>query len=158
MTSNKSSLIFFLAILFLGFGLNSCASHKYTQSERLENNKVIIKSNVKNFQLSYENMNERQFKRIADIDMRSTEGVFVYQIPKLKRIYTKLKVEAPGYGSQVIKIKRVPRGKVIVKDELLTIFTIFIPIPLAIDVFRSDFYKISKNTKEIYVELAPTNQ
>jgi hypothetical protein len=103
-------------------------------------------------------MNERQFKRIADIDMRSTEGVFVYQIPKLKRIYTKLKVEAPGYGSQVIKIKRVPRGKVIVKDELLTIFTIFIPIPLAIDVFRSDFYKISKNTKEIYVELAPTNQ
>jgi hypothetical protein len=103
-------------------------------------------------------MNERQHKRIANMDMRSTDGVFVYQIPKLKLGYTKIKVEAPGYGSKTVKVILVPRFKVIVKDELLSMFTIFIPAPLVIDIFRSDFYKISKNTKEIYIELAPTNQ
>lgn len=152
------TLIFLLGFVLINLGLNSCASHKYSQSERLENNTVVIKSNVKNFQLSYENMNERQHKRIANMDMRSTDGVFVYQIPKLKPGYTKIKVEAPGYGSKTVKVKLVPRFKVIVKDELLSMFTLLIPAPLVIDVFRSDFYKISKNTKEIYIELAPTNQ
>jgi len=153
----KTFPLLFLSLLVLGFGLNSCASHRYSESDRLENNTVVIKSNVENFQLSYENMNERQYKRIANINMTSTNGVLVYQIPKLKRIYTTVKIEAPGYGSQIIKIKRVPRGKAIVKDELLSLFTLLIPAPLAIDIFRSDFYKISKNTKEITVDLAPTN-
>lgn len=152
------TLLFPFGLCLIGLSINSCASHKYSQSERIENNTVVIKSNVKNFQLSYENMNERQFKRISNMDMRSTDGVFVYQIPKLKPVYTEIKVEAPGYGSKVVKIKLVPRVKVIVKDELLSLFTLLMPVPLVIDVFRSDFYKISKNTKEIYVELAPTNQ
>ncbi len=87
--------------------------------------------------------------------MITDNGVYVYDIPKLRRVYTRLKVESPGYQTKFLKIKRTLRTRVIVKDTLLSLFTYFIPAPLTIDLLNPDSYKISKKHKEIRVELSP---
>ena len=149
------NLFFFVFLSHLFF---SCASHKYTEAERRVNNTVQISANVKNFQISFEPMSERQFKGMSGQKLYTNSGKLNYYIPKLNYKCRKIRIESPGYKSEIIKIKRVIRGKALGKDFLLSLITgpgIFFQPFILIDAFRSDFYKVSRKSEFIRVELKP---
>jgi hypothetical protein len=58
--------------------------------------------------------------------------------------------------SQFIKIRRVPRGGAIVQDILLS--TITFGLPIIIDPFRADFYKIAKGSRQFDIKMKYTQQ
>ena len=145
-------ILFFISMI----SVQSCASYKYTDTERETNNTITIKSNVKNFQIDYENMNERQFKRIESLKLYTTTGEIKYRIPKLNRKYTLLKIESPGYETKYLKVKYNFRREVVIRDAVCTLWPfLLIPVPFAIDVFRNDTYKINDDSKFFNIDFSP---
>ena len=149
-----------LGILILTIGaFGSCASYKYTDNERESDNTVYIKSSTKNFQISYENMYERQFKRIESMKLYTTSGEIKYRVPRLNRKYTTFKLESPGLETKIVKIKYNPRREVVIRDGICTLWPfLLIPVPYFIDAFRNDSYKINDNSKVINVEFTPNKK
>ena len=158
-------LFFSFFILFLILLFSSCATvvsladksgktNYYSETKRSENNTVKIVSDVQNFQISYDYMNEYQFKTIENSQMQTNNGEINYYMSSLRRFYTRrLKVESPGYEPQYVKIKRIPRTGILVKDLVLSLFTYGIAI--VIDPFHRNFYKVSKKSKTIRVDFVP---
>jgi hypothetical protein len=99
-------------------------------------------------------MTERQYKGMDNQKLYTDNGSLQYYIPKLNLKCRKIKIESPGYQTEVFKIKRTPRGKIIAKDCAMAFITgpgfFFILIR---DAFKSDFYKIKKKHKSIRLEL-----
>ncbi len=148
-------VLFSLTIILL----ESCASYKYTDSERMADNTIVIKSSTKNFQIDYENMNERQFKRIEGLKLYTTTGEISYRIPKLNRKYTSFKIESPGYATKYVKIKYNARREVVIRDAACTLWPfLLIPVPFVIDVFRNDSYKINNDSKNLFIEFTPNKK
>jgi hypothetical protein len=70
-------------------------------------------------------------------------------LEELKKKNLNFNLTHPNYEDIQVEIKRAPRPTALVKDVGLGIFTFGIPV--AIDLFNSDFYMISKSSKEINV-------
>ncbi len=120
--------------------VSSCSSYKYNSA--YEDKKVIIKS---------ENLNQYDVVDAATgskiIRASSQESNVV--IPDLRKKTVKLQLVHENYDMIELMIYRSPRGKALVKDLSLGLFTF--GLPLWIDFFRSDFYKVSEKTKEFNV-------
>ena len=157
--------IILFSFLILSIILSSCASivslsdnfldtEYYSDSKRRENNTVKITSDVKNFQISYDYMNERQFKGIEKSQMHTSNGEINFYMPTLRWFYTKrLKVESPGFQPQYINIRRGVRSNILVKDIVLGIFSY--GLSLVIDPLHRNFYKVSKKSRNIRVDFVP---
>lgn len=126
--------------LFLVIGLlSSCASYNYSSGEdRLIK---ITSDNLQDFQV----FSPRSSNKLST----ASNGVAIPRIEKLKKDYLTVLLSHPNYDPQLINIKRVPRAKALAKDIGLGVFTFGIPV--LVDVFNSDFYKVSPKTKEFNI-------
>lgn len=130
-----------LAYIFTGIFLGSCASFNY--ENQTENRTITIK-NVKG-------VNYRITSKKSDVQIgMATSYETEIELEGLAREHLTLVLSHPNYESQEISIKRIPRVKALLKDIGLGIFTF--GIPLLIDCFNEDFYKVSSKSKEISVD------
>ena len=119
--------------------LTSCSSYNYKTTEKRNNNTIQIKSdNVNDFRVVSEDENLTR-TRVRD---GSTSAYF----NKLKKKTLTLYLVHENYDSIRVDARRVIRKKALIKDVSLGVFTFGIPV--IIDVFKSDFYKISPIDKE----------
>ena len=119
--------------------LTSCSSYNYKTTEKRNNNTIQIKSdNVNDFRVVSEDENLTR-TRVRD---GSTSAYF----NKLKKKTLTLYLVHENYDSIRVDARRVVRKKTLIKDVSLGVFTFGIPV--IIDVFKSDFYKISPIDKE----------
>jgi hypothetical protein len=133
--------------LVLFFCLLSCASHKYTKEQRNTNNTIKIYSDISGVSVDFAFATKNK-KNLGYIDR---DG-FTYTYKKLRFWKTFLVLSGDHVETKTIKIWRVPRGKAIIQDTKLGIFTYF--APLVVDpILNPDFYKIAKFNREIEVKM-----
>jgi len=133
--------------LLLFFCLLSCASHKYTKEQRNTNNTIKIYSDISGVSVDFAFANKNK-KNLGYID---SDG-FTYTYKKLRFWKTFLVLSGDHVETKTIKIWRAPRGKAIIQDTKLGIFTYF--APLVVDpILNPDFYKIAKFNREIEVKM-----
>jgi competence protein ComGF len=126
--------------LFLVIGLlSSCGSYNYSSGE--DRSIKITSDNLQDFQV----FSPRSSNKLST----ASNGVARPRIEKLKKDYLTVLLSHPNYDPQLIYIKRVPRAKALAKDIGLGVFTFGIPV--LVDVFNSDFYKVSPKTKEFNI-------
>jgi hypothetical protein len=138
------SLPIFCFLLFLITTLQSCSSFLYTENQRLKNNSFIVTSNYPYYKVTYTKEKETSVNLTGNtVHLRS-----------LKRKYTFLTFSNEECYDINVHIRRKPRMSTIIKG--LPFY--FYLAPLAIDVFKSDFYKISRRSKNIYLQFQKTNE
>jgi len=114
----------------------SCASYNYNgrNNDRL----ITIKAdNVNDFQL----VNSKSLSTMST----ASSGQLTTRLADLKKDNLKFTLSHPNYEPINIEVKRVPRTNALIKDVGLGIFTFGIPV--IIDVFKSDFYRVSPSSK-----------
>jgi hypothetical protein len=126
----------FLPFLFL----ISCSTYNYTTSYADRSIKITA-DNLKDFQV----LSAKTTNKLTT----ASSGVANAKLENLKKDYLTVILSHPNYESQEISVKRAVRPIALAKDFGLGIFTFGIPI--IVDVFKSDFYKISPKTKEFNV-------
>ncbi len=141
-------IIYFVVFSIL---MSSCSSLFY--SNRRENNTFSINSNVQNFDVRFPNARNETY--------RATGGRFSYTLPKLNSKYTTVEVVSKDYEAQTINLKKTVRIGPLLLD--LVSFPLTFGIPVIVDIFRSDFYKISEESKSntvtlVYTQSFMTNQ
>jgi len=136
-----------IVLTILGIFTTSCSSLFY--QNRSMNNTVLITSNVEDFHLEFPLLGEKTI--ISGGDLTATSGRIKFEIPKLKKQYRTIDVKHPNYETKRIVLDRVVRPGALAMDIGLSIFTY--GLPLIIDPFRSDFYKLAKNSREKNLEL-----
>ena len=141
--NSSFKLICYIAILLL---LSSCSSYRYSTTKREQNNTFTIKTNVSNFNISNAKYDYSHFNGF--------EGSYTLQ--KLNRRYLKLEISKPDYETKIIRIRRTPRIGAIIKDIVFGV--ILYETPIVIDVFRPDFYKVSRKSKHINLEMRFTDE
>ena len=134
-------LLYFLSISLL---LSSCSSLFY--SNRNSNNTFSITSNVKNFEVNFPNLRNESYQ--------VNNGNFTHTVPKLNKKYTTLEISSDNYETQQIKISKSVRVVPLLLDILS--FPLTLGIPVLVDAFKSDFYKISDVSKNSKITLVNT--
>ena len=136
----------------------SCASKNYSHSERIKNNSFAIYTNVQGASVSIKPKLFRHKESFNYTSVSNGNGKYVSQntFEKLKFGRTILVVSRENYEPKTVKVWRVPRGKAFGRDFLLGLITY--GIPLVVDPFRSDFYKVASWSKNINVELKFTQE
>jgi hypothetical protein len=126
----------FLTSLFI----TSCASYNY--NGRSQNNSV---------QISSDNLKEYDaFTLNSKVNIGATKnGQLTARYRKLDKEDLDIYLVNPIYDSIVLNIKRAPRTDALLKDIGLGLFTFGVPI--IVDVFKSDFYKVAPSTKTFNV-------
>ena len=119
--------------------LSSCASYNYSSDD--DRSIKITSDNLTDFQV----FSPRTSNKLST----ASNGVARPRIEKLKKDYLTVLLSHPNYDPQLIYIKRIPRAKALAKDIGLGVFTFGIPV--LVDVFNSDFYKVSPKTKEFNI-------
>lgn len=138
------SLPIFCFLLLLITTLQSCSSFLYTENQRLKNNSFIVTSNYPYYKVTYTKEKETSVNLTGNtVHLRS-----------LKRKYTFLTFSNEECYDINVHIRRKPRMSTIIKG--LPFY--FYLAPLAIDVFKSDFYKISRRSKNISLQFQKTNE
>lgn len=123
--------LFLLSLIF-----TSCASYNYDY-RTTNNGSIQIKAdNQKRFEI----VTKYDSKIIAD-----GSGLIFTKLPNLKKKSLTLLLICDNYDTVELRIKRAPRTDVLIKDMCLGV------LPLFIDVFKSDFYRISKESKSLDV-------
>ena len=147
----KLTLRFTHFLLVLSFLFTSCASRKYAgTTEQQENTTFVVNSNVPDFQVNLLK-GKNSGKSVKLEPTRNSRYSKTYTLDKLKFNGNLIRISADNYESEIVKVKIIPRGKAVKTDLLYGLITYF--VPLIIDPFRSDFYKIAKRSKNIKVEL-----
>ena len=147
----KLTLRFSHFLLVLSFLFTSCASRKYAgTTEQQKNTTFVVNSNVPDFQV-YLLKGKNSWKSVELEPTRNSRYSKTYTLDKLKFNGNHIRISADNYESEIVKVKIIPRGKAVKTDLLYGLITYF--VPLIIDPFRSDFYKIAKRSKNIEVEL-----
>jgi hypothetical protein len=127
--------------LFLPLLLSiSCSSYNYSTANR-DRTVKINSDNLVDFQV----FSPRTSNKLSTASSGKANPV----LESLKKDHLTLLLSHPNYDPQLIVVKRTPRAKALAKDVALGIFTFGIPI--IVDVFKSDFYKISSKTNEFNV-------
>lgn len=132
-----------LTIFILASALSSCSSFMY--SNKAANNTIRVNSNVANYSVKFPLL-EQQNGNKKDVTGKN----WTYSLPELKKKYTTIEVSSENYETQRFVIARSVRPVPVIMDLTLSLFTF--GIPLIIDPFKSDFYKVSENSKNINVE------
>ncbi len=140
--NSKSYKSLLIGLAFLGLFTTSCSSLFY--QNRSLNNSVLITSNVEDFYIEFPLLNEKTNKYSGSLTASS--GRLNYQLPKLKKQYQTIDIKHPNYETKRVKLDKVVRPGALAMDIGLSIWTF--GLPLIIDPFRSDFYKLTKNSKE----------
>lgn len=126
--------------------ISSCASFNYRNSkQKKENNTFILHTNVADVQVRMVNTGDV----IGNTTKR--DNSLTYSFESLKRKYCFFELSKENYETKIIKIRRAPRVQPIVIDVLLS--PISYALPIIIDPFRPDFYKIAKSSKNRTVNL-----
>ncbi len=134
-------LLLFLSITLL---LSSCSSLFY--SNRDLNNTFSIESNVKNFEINFPYLRHESYQ--------VNNGNFSHTLPSLGRKYTTFDIKSKDYETQRISLKKSIRTVPLLLDILYLPATF--GIPLVIDLFKSDFYKINSASKNSKITLINT--
>ena len=132
-----------LTIFILASALSSCSSFMY--SNKNANNTIRVNSNVANYSVRFPLL-EQQNGNKKDVTGKN----WTYTLPELKKKYTTIEVSSENYETQRFVIARSVRPVPVLMDLTLSLFTF--GIPLIIDPFKSDFYKVSEISKNINVE------
>jgi|GEM_PF-3218723 len=138
----------FVLLLAITLGLASCASHKYSSSERIANQTVSLRTNATNTDVAIKGSNT-DIQRNVVSSASGTSSSLV--LPTLKKKNLKLVVTAPDYESVTLNLKRRFRSKALFKSLGLSLFTY--GIPLLIDPFRSDFYQLHPNSQSVVINM-----
>ncbi|HMN07018.1 MAG TPA: hypothetical protein PKD45_14985 [Flavobacteriales bacterium] len=125
--------------------LTSCSSVFYSQTSRTKNNTVTVRSNASPVTVELANPPQKPKWHGTKISGANTPREIT--LPKLNSRYTNLKFSSPNYDSKIIKVKKTPRASMVAVNLL------FSGIPIVIDIFNSDFYKISKSSRNLNVKL-----
>ena len=150
--SNKKLFTVFVAALIC----SSCASVFYSTQREL-NNSFVLETNLPGVKVSSVKPGKNYQQELGETQIMSNQRFGLnYTFDRLRARQLKLELSGDNLESQYIKIKRTPRAGVIVMDVLLSPITFGLPI--LIDPFRPDFYKISKKSKNITVFLKYTQE
>jgi hypothetical protein len=133
-----------VCLLIISVLFSSCSSLFY--SNRRSNNTFTINSNVQNFEVRFPNARNETYK--------ANNGSFSYTLPKLNSKYTTVDIVSRDYEAQRITLKKTVRIGPLLLDLLS--FPLTFGIPVLVDIFRSDFYKISNDSKTNSVTLVYT--
>jgi hypothetical protein len=125
-----------LKLLLLSLIFTSCASYNYDYTTSNDGSIKIKADNQKRFEV----VTKYDSKIIAD-----GSGLIFTQLPNLTKKNLTLLLICENYDTVELKIKRAPRTDVLIKDMCLG------GLPLFIDLFKSDFYRISKKSKSLNV-------
>ncbi len=148
MKSKIQNLSFYLLItVVLSFSIQSCSSLFYSKKMREKNNTVLIKSNVKDF-----DFNNQKKGNKTPYYFTGSNSLLIH---KLNYRSTFLVFSKDDYKPLKVKIKRIPRLGAVLLDFPLCIFY---GLTYGIDVFRGDFYKVSRKNKEINLQFQRTNE
>lgn len=130
-----------LKLSFILF-LTSCASYNYREYDKRKKNTIQIKAdNLTDFRVVY---------NAKDVEVTNAHNGVAEAYPhKLKNKNISFLLVHQNYDTVKIEAKRVVRKKALIKDVALGVFTF--GIPLIVDAFRSDFYRISPKTQEFEV-------
>lgn len=151
----KSLSLFFL--LFIALFHQSCSSLIYPEKTMYKNNTVTFVTNLNNVNVKFSKTGENYEELLGSTKPYSgNKNQLIYTFDKLRFKQMRLELFGENLESQFVKIRRVPRGGAIVQDILLSPITFGLPI--LIDPFRADFYKISKKSKLIEVEMRYTQE
>jgi hypothetical protein len=135
--------VYYFLITFLCLILfDSCASYKYREADKVRDRTFSIKSDNL---IEFEVFDSSSAKKIAKANSQNT----IVNLFDLKKQNLNILIVHPNYDSVRINLSRIPRASALTKDIALGIFTFGIPV--IIDLFKSDFYKLSKKSKEINV-------
>ncbi len=149
-------LCLFLLVVSVLFNV-SCSSLIYPQKTKYRNNTVTFVTNLNNVNVKFSKAGENYEELLGSTKPYSgNKNQLIYTFDKLRYKQLRLELFGENLESQFVKIKRVPRGGAIVQDILLSPITFGLPI--IIDPFRGDFYKISKKSKLIEVEMRYTQE
>jgi len=120
--------------------LSSCASYNYNNQSN--DRSIKVKSdNVKDFEL----VSSETKVQLA----KTSSGYTQYRLASFKKDNLSMVLTHPNYESVSIQVKKTIRPKALIKDVGLSVFTFGIPI--VIDVFKDDFYRVSPKTREFNV-------
>ena len=139
--SSKVSIVF--TFILVAMFLQSCSSLFYSDRLRDKNNTVKVTSNHPDYTIKYTKDGSTYVRNYNNS---------IY-IDKLKRKYTFLTFSNSGCYDINVHVKRAPRVSAVLIDLPLSIFFL---APYAVDVFRPDFYKVSRGTKNINLQFQRT--
>jgi hypothetical protein len=150
MTSKTTFKIITICILLI---FSSCAKKNYSALDRKNNNSFTISSNLPGYSVELRSEGKRDKESFSPVSSQSNNGRFqtTFSFDKLKFGRTFLVVEGPNYDPVKIKVWRSPRWSALGKDLALSLITY--GVPLLVDGFRSDFYKVASFSKKIKVNL-----
>ncbi len=134
------TLIFTVSFLF-----SSCSSVFYSDSLRRKNNTFKVETNQSKYEVS--------FTKVKSAYVQNNNNSI--HVEKLSRKYTFFTFSSPGCYDIKVKVKRTPRVGSVLLDLPLSFFFL---APYAVDVFRPDFYKISRGSKTINLQFQRTSQ
>ena len=122
--------------------MSSCASYKYDYNKSIKNLRFSITS---------DNLNDYN---VTTSDNRTDTRTFntntkEIRLANLKKDNLNVQLTHPNYETVNIQLKRTVRPDALAKDIGLGIFTFGIPI--IVDVFKNEFYRISPKTKSFNV-------
>jgi hypothetical protein len=145
-----------LKVILITVFCSSCSSVFYAE-KRKENNNFILETNLPGIAVSSvkPGKNYEQELGVTQIMPNQKFGLN-YTFDRLRARQLHLQLSGNNLESQFVKIRRTPRAGAIVMDVLLSPITFGLPI--IIDPFRPDFYKISKNSKKISVYMKYTQE
>lgn len=133
--------VYFLLISFTFLILlNACASYKYSEYDKGRDCAFNINSdNLAEFEV----IDSNSARKLAKANSKN----ITVNLLGLKKNNLRVLIVHPNYDTIRIALSRSPRASALAKDISLGVFTFGIPV--IIDLFKSDFYKVSKKSKEI---------
>jgi hypothetical protein len=126
--------------------LVSCASISYNSKKRSINNTFSIKVvNVEGATLTFSDGTTRKnqiLNKNQKVDIT---------LDKLNKKNRTILITHPEFVSRKIKVKKTPRVGILILDVISSPF--LAGLPILVDPFKSDFYKIGKKNKDISISL-----
>jgi hypothetical protein len=132
--------------------LTGCSSFYYPSEDRRDNNSFSILCNVPDAQVTSKGRLDGRLNPTSLQKTSDSRYVSFNSLERLSRTSRTILVSKENYDTFQLVVARTPRMKAI----LLNYFAAYFLLP--IDVFRSDFYKIPKKSKEIEVDLVFTQK
>ncbi len=124
--------------------LCSCASHNYSYNKIRKNQTfTVISDNFNDFSVVTKSASTKVEKN------NNVANVTHITLDNLKKENLKVQLSHPNYDSIQIDLKRTVRPDALAKDIGLGVFTLGIPI--IVDVFKHEFYRISPKTRNFNV-------
>src|SRR5690554_2405113 len=133
--------------------LTACASSFYSTEKRTKNNTVQLKTNVSSSTIKFPNAKPKD-NGYYNQELKVSSDNYTLTYPKLRKRLLTVE-ENSGGETKTIELKRVPRGGAILKSTSLGLITY--GLPFLIDPFNPDFYKVSKNSREVSITFDNSN-